>query len=293
MGYSVEDVAQLLGVSLRQVNAFVRAGFLAPATGADGRAQFSFQDVVLLRTAQGLVGADIAPARVKRALKKLKEQLPDGKPLTGVSIAAEGNRIVVRDGAARWNPESGQALFDFRVDELAKGAAQLTDFKPRAAKGQKDGGRGKAAGGAATEENADAEYSEDWYGVGCAREDEGDRDGAIAAYKRALAADESHVDAHINLGRMLHERGDTPLAVGHYQRALELRPGDSIAAFNLGVALEDQERLDEAASAYLQAVSADPRSADAHYNLAGVYERMGDRAGAIRHLRAYKQLTRR
>jgi tetratricopeptide (TPR) repeat protein len=290
VGYSVEDVAQLLGVSLRQVNAFVRAGFLAPATGDDGRAQFSFQDVVLLRTAQGLVGAAIAPARVKRALRKLKEQLPDGKPLTGVSIAAEGNRIVVRDGRTRWNPESGQALFDFRVDELAKDAAQLSDFKPRAAKVT---GKGKAASDGVTTAGEDAEYSEDWYGVGCAREDEGDRDGAVAAYKRALGADETHVDAHINLGRMLHERGETPLAVRHYQRALELKPGDSIAAFNLGVALEDQERFDEAASAYLQAVSTDPRSADAHYNLAGVYERMGDRAGAIRHLRAYKQLTRR
>lgn len=289
MGYSVEDVAQLLGVSLRQINAFVRAGFLAPATDPNGRAQFSFQDVVLLRTAQGLVGADIAPARVKRALAKLKHQLPDGKPLTGVSIAAEGNRIVVRDGRTRWNPESGQALFDFRVEELAKDAAALTDFKPRASKGGK--GRGKDGDGG----HADgaAEFVEDWYGVGCAREDEGDRDGAIAAYKRALNADETHVDAHINLGRMLHERGETPQAVQHYERALALRPGDAIAAFNLGVALEDQERLDEAAHAYLQAVATDPRSADAHYNLAGVYERMGDRAGAIRHLRAYKQLTRR
>ena len=288
MGYSAQDVAQLLGVSLRQINAFVRAGFLAPATGADGNAQFSFQDVVLLRTAQGLVGADIAPARVKRALKKLKQQLPDGKPLTGVSIAAEGNRIVVRDGRTRWNPESGQALFDFRVEELAKEAAALTDFKPRAQKG-----KGHAKDGDGADATEAAEYGEDWYGVGCAREDEGDRDGAIAAYKRALAADDAHVDAHINLGRMLHERGETPQAVRHYERALTLRPGDAIAAFNLGVALEDQERLDEAAHAYLQAVSTDPRSADAHYNLAGVYERMGDRAGAIRHLRAYKQLTRR
>ncbi len=289
MGYSAQDVAQLLGVSLRQINAFVRAGFLAPATGDDGHAQFSFQDVVLLRTAQGLVGADIAPARVKRALKKLKQQLPDGKPLTGVSIAAEGNRIVVRDGRTRWNPESGQALFDFRVEELAKDAAALTDFKPRAHKA----GKGQAKAGDGAKADDAAEYGEDWYGVGCAREDEGDRDGAIAAYKRALSADEAHVDAHINLGRMLHERGETPQAVRHYERALEMRPGDAIAAFNLGVALEDQERLDEAAHAYLQAVSTDPRSADAHYNLAGVYERMGDRAGAIRHLRAYKQLTRR
>lgn len=275
MGYSADEVAKLIGVSVRQVQSYVRAGFLAPERGDDGEPRFSFQDVVLLRTAKGLVGARIAPARVKRALARLKRQLPEGRPLTGVAIAAEGNRIVVRDGGARWNPESGQVLFDFRVAELAAGIAEL---KPRAP--QDDDERAHAAAAAA-----------DWYQIGCAREDEGDVDGAVAAYKQALDADETLADAHINLGRLLHERGDREGALAAYRRALELRPGDALAAFNLGVALEDAGQDDEAAAAYTRAIESDPRAADAHYNLAGLYERTGDRAAAIRHLRAYKKLT--
>jgi tetratricopeptide (TPR) repeat protein len=281
VSYSAEDVARLLGIPVKRVQSFVKSGFLVPARDGDGTPRFSFQDVVLLRTAEGLVGARITPERVKRALARLRRQLPDGRPLTGVAIAADGNRIVVRDGGAQWNPESGQVLFDFEVGELAKEAQALTAWRPRADK-------------AVAEAKVDPRHAaDDWYATGCKREEEGDREGAVAAYKRALAIDDGHADAHINLGRIFHERGDLINGVRHYQRAVELRPDDGVAAFNLGVALEDQERLDEAVSAYLTAVHCDPRAADAHYNLAGLYERLGDRAGAIRHLRAYKKLTGR
>jgi tetratricopeptide (TPR) repeat protein len=279
VGYTAQDLARLLGLPLKRVQAYVRSGFLSPTRDGDGTLRFSFQDMVLLRTAHGLVGARIAPARVKRALARLREQLPAGRPLTGVAIAAEGDRIVVRDGGARWNPESGQVLFDFQVSQLARDAA-LTPLQPR-----------KPA--AVDPDAARRDEAEDWYQTGCQREDEGDADGAIAAYKRALQRDPEHVDAHINAGRLLHERRETAQAVRHYQRALALRGDDAIAAFNLGVALEDQERHDEVIAAYQLAVQCDPRAADAHYNLAGLYERLGDRAAAIRHLRAYKQLTRR
>lgn len=280
MGYSVEDVARLLGLSLKQVQGYVKSGFLAPARDGEGALRFSFQDVVLLRTAKGLVGARIPSARVKRALARLRQQLPDGRPLTGVAIAADGKRIVVRDGGAQWNPESGQVLLDFQVRELHDEAQALTAWKPKA-EPKKDPAAEKR------------QAAEDWYQTGCIREDEGDKDGALAAYKKAIALDGEHADAHINAGRVCHERRELANAVRHYQRALELRSDDAVAAFNLGVAFEDQERLDEAVGAYLTAVSSDPRAADAHYNLAGLYERLGDRAGAIRHLRAYKKLVGR
>jgi tetratricopeptide (TPR) repeat protein len=84
-----------------------------------------------------------------------------------------------------------------------------------------------------------------------------------------------------------------PAAEAHYRRALVIRPGDATALFNLGVALEDQGRNSAALEAYAQAIEADGRNADAHYNAARLYEKGGDYGASLRHLRAYRDLTRR
>src|SRR5439155_70431 len=105
-GYGAREVAKMLGLSVSEVRAYVRAGFLEPTRGPRGALRFSFQDLVLLRTAKGLVSARIAPRRVRSALRKLKEQLPEGRPLRGVHIRAVGDRIVVGDGDASWRPKT-------------------------------------------------------------------------------------------------------------------------------------------------------------------------------------------
>src|SRR5437764_6075932 len=122
-GYSTRDVATMLGLSPEQVRSYVRAGFLSPPRGARGELRFTFQDLVLLRTAKGLVAAHVPSRRVRQALARLKHQLPSGRPLTAVRILADGRRVIARDGREIWNPESGQALLDFDVSDLARDAA--------------------------------------------------------------------------------------------------------------------------------------------------------------------------
>lgn len=262
----------MLGLSVGQVRAYVRAGFLMPARGPRRELRFSFQDLVLLRAAQGLIAAHIPFRKVRRALGKLREQIPRERPLTGLHISAEGEGIVVSDGEARWQPESGQVLFDFEVRDLARQAAPMARRAVRAAAG-------------------DDLSAEDWYHWGCDLE-EGAPEEARRAYQRALELDPGCADAHVNLGRLLHEAGDVRRAQVHYQSALAACPDDATAAYNLGVALEDLGRAEEAAQAYEAAVAADPAQADAHFNAARVYEGLGRRAAALRHLRTYKKLTR-
>ncbi len=273
-GYSTGEVARLLGLSPSQVRGYVRAGFLSPERGARGALVFSFQDLVFLRTARGLAAARVAPRRIRGALRRLSQQLPEGRPLTAVRIAVEGSRIVVEDGARRWQPESGQILFDFGVADLARKVAPMVRRAYREA--QQDG----------------PEFSaDDWYEWACELEP-GSPGEARKAYERALALDPAHADAHVNLGRLLHESGDPSQAEPHYRAALAGRPDDATAAFNLGVALEDLGRAPEALAAYELAVEADPGNADAHFNAAALAERLGHAAAALRHLRTYRSLTR-
>jgi tetratricopeptide (TPR) repeat protein len=272
-GYSLKDVAGLLSLSEAQVRGFVRSGLLTPARGVRGEQRFGLHDLVLLRTAKALL-ARVPPRKLHRALARLKEQLPRGRPLTGVRITAAGEELVVRDGGSSWEADSGQRVLDFEVADLAREVAPLA--------------RRAAAQALAAAEQVDADG---WFELAEDLEP-CDLERARDAYRRCLELDPHHVDAHVNLGRLLHEAGQTQAAETHYRMALVLRPQDATAAFNLGVALEDLGRTAEAIPAYERALRADADHADAHFNVARLYERGGRKAAALRHLQAYRRLTR-
>ena len=272
-GYSSQDVARLLGLTVAQVRGFARDGFLAPGRGRGGALQFSFQDLVILRTAKALVAARIPTRRIRRALRRLRQQLPRGRSLAELRIVAEGDRIVVSDGDTAWNPESGQTHLDFAVSDLATRAAPVARRTAQAAR--------------AVERDLDAD---DWYELGLELEavEPGE---ARDAYRRALELDAHHADAHVNLGRLLHEQGMIEEAERHYRLALREDPDHATAAFDLGIALEDLGRPADAIEAYRAALATDPRLADAHYNVARLYEKLGKKAAALRHLSIYRRLA--
>jgi tetratricopeptide (TPR) repeat protein len=273
-GYTSREVAKLLGLSVGRVRGFVRSGFLAPERGRRGELRFSFPDLVLLRAAKELVGQAIAPQRVRAALRKLRAELPIGRPLSALSISAEGGRVIVRDGRRRWNPESGQQLFSFHVAELADKVAPLAERRVAEARV------------ATTRLRV-----EDWYELGCELETSRPED-ARDAYRRAIELDPTHAAAHTNLGRLLHEAGEIGAAEAHYRQALVAEPNDVTASFNLAVVLEDRDRIEDAIVAYQRVLAIDDSYADAHYNLARLYERQGRGVVAVRHLRAYRRLMK-
>lgn len=95
----------------------------------------------------------------------------------------------------------------------------------------------------------------------------------------------------MNLGRLLHEHGDPYAAAARYRLALDAQPDDATAWFNSGVALEDKGDVDGAIVAYTPAFGIKPSMADAHFNASRLYERRGQKAPALKHLRAYGKLT--
>ena len=272
-GYTAREAAALLAVPPQRIHYFVRIGLLAPPRGERGEYRLSFQDLVVLRAAKGLLDAGVSARRVRRALAYLPSQLPRGRSLSAVRITAEGGEVVVRAGSRSWNPESGQALLDFEVAELAEAAAPLA---PRLVRD------------AATPSGPAS--AEDWFRLACELEPTSPEE-AIGVYRRVLQIAPGHQDALLNLGRLLHEAGRVAEAEEHYRGALAASPGEPVAAYNLGVALEDQGRLAAAAAAYRQAIAGDPGNADAVYNLAGVCERIGEAEEALRWLMEYRRLT--
>lgn len=265
--YSTQESSRILDVAAARVQGFVRAGIVEPSRGDSNEYRFTFQDLLVMRTALELERSDISRRRVNAALRALRDRLPLDRPLTSFQIRAMDGQIVVDDETTRWQPISGQTLLDFdQVDPASP--VPLVDDEPTGSRN-----------------------AEEWYELGCSLEGSSPR-MARELYRRALELDPGHVDARINLGRLHHEDGQLGEARQAYERALEVRPDHPTAAYNLGVVLEDLGRPDDAVEAYQRAIASDAGLADAYYNLARLYEQAGDRAAAIRHLKSYNELVR-
>jgi tetratricopeptide (TPR) repeat protein len=220
----------------------------------------------VLRTAQALAAAKIPPRRINRSLKELRRHLPEAAPLSGLSIEALGDRVVVKEGARRWRPDSGQYVLDFEADPAEGSLRSIA---------RSDTGAG----------------AEDWFARGCDLE-RADPLAAREAYERALRSDPAHAGAHLNLGRLVHEAGRLAEAERVYRRAILACGGDPLLYYNLGVLLEDMGRRSAAMDAYEKALHEDPRFADCHYNLGLLCKALGRPKQALKHMAQYRKLVK-
>jgi tetratricopeptide (TPR) repeat protein len=266
--YGVREAAKVLGLASGTIRALVRAGFVSPTRGPRNAWRFSFQDLIVLRTAQVLSAAKIPVRRITRSMKELRRRLPSSMPLSGLSIGADADRVVVREGMRRWRADSGQYLLAFDRDPRDGSLSVVQPERPQP-----------------------PPSAAQWFERALARESV-DARAAITAYRRALAADPALLDARINLGRLLHDSGRLPEAERIYREANEQGAKDASLLYNMGVLLEDMNRKDEAVAAYEAALRNDPRLADCCYNLALLCEALGKPREAIRYMGQYRRLIR-
>jgi tetratricopeptide (TPR) repeat protein len=272
--FDAAQAARIVGVPPPRLRQCVRAGVLNPARDARGRLCFDFVDLVLLRTMRGLLARRVPMRQVARVLESLRRQI-GGRPLTQLSVYADGERVVAWDGASRWQPESGQFLFNFDASRVLQRASRVARL-PTPPK--------------STPTRLPQLTADEWCDLAMELEEASPLE-ARAAYHHAIDLDPHHTTARINLGRLLHGEGNLAGAEAHYRDALRHDPANALAWYNLGVLLEDRQQPDEALACYERAVRADAQLADAHYNLALLYERKGRQRDAVRHLAIFRRLA--
>jgi Flp pilus assembly protein TadD len=285
--YGVRDVEKLLRLPRSTIRTFVEAGFVSPARGPRNAWQFSFQDLIVLRTAQALANSNVPRQRITRSVRELRRHLPDSMPLSGLSIGAVGDRVVVKDGASRWVADSGQYLLAFEGDP-DRGSLSIMEQGERAPSGTSSE-PSRSPRTPRDEQGRPADATE-WFDKATALERR-DVAAAVHAYEQAIAADPALVTARINLGGLLHEAGRHAEAERVYREAIEADGSDAVLHYNLGVLLEDMGRRSEAMEAYQAALSRDPDLADCHYNLALLCHELKKPKDAIRHMAQYRKLT--
>ena len=111
-------------------------------------------------------------------------------------------------------------------------------------------------------------------------QEDGDPEGAIAAYQAALALDHRFAKAWVGIGNTEHRRGNEEQALKVLRRATEVDPINVEAWYNLGVVLEALDREGQAKLHYEQAIELDPEQVLALVNLGNLAAEAKDDATA-------------
>jgi tetratricopeptide (TPR) repeat protein len=221
--FGVREVEKLLRLPRSTIRALVEAGFVTPARGPRNALLFSFQDLIVLRTAQALAAAQVPAKRINRSLKELRRHLPETMPLSGLSIDAVGDRVVVKEGASRWQAESGQYLLAFEGDPTIGALKVITPAVEDALEDQID--RGYDLHEAGRHQEAEAAYRKALevhgpdavvlYNLGVLLEDMKRKVEAVDAYQAALRVDARMADCYYNLALLCEELGKAREAIRH------------------------------------------------------------------------------
>ncbi len=259
----------MFGIGTRQLQAWERAGLIAPRT------EYSFQDLSQLRILCALRAEDVPAASIRESVLAMRAVSGMANPLLEARVVRNGTRLAFRHCGAMVDPIRRQLLFDFD-----RGGAEESVSAPAPEPLR----RPSPAGPRVIQER---------FMAAVRAEETGDKQGAIAIYEEILRLDANYATAAINLGTIYFHLRQYDRAEELYRRATVSDPGYVLAYFDLGNVLDELGRLSESIAAYKKAVALSPGYADAHYNLALAYERTGQTRFALCHWRAYVKIDNR
>ena len=270
--YTARDVARLFSLSSSRLRYWARTGFIRPSGKTGRRPFYTFQDLISLRVAKGLLEQGVPLRAVRRSVEALRRSLPRvTRPLSELRVIADGQTVLVQGDGASFEPTTGQLVLDFAVQSLRDDVVRVLAHPRQSAASRK--------------------VAYERYLEGC-RLDEDDATVALAedAYRDAIRLDPSLSNALTNLGNLRFRRGYSPEAELLYRRALEIDPSQPEAHYNLGFICFERGDTGEAVRFFGEALVHDPGFADAHFNLAMALEDLGDLDAARPHWETYLRL---
>jgi tetratricopeptide (TPR) repeat protein len=206
--YKLGDVERLLGLPRSTLQALVRAGFVTPTRGARNAQLFSFQDLIVFRTAQSLARAGVPPRSIARAMKKLRGRSASGQYSLEFGGAPAARTLGARPAPKPLPPET--------VEERINHGLALHEA-------------GRLEEAAEVYRSAIESGSEDpvlLFNLGVLLEDMGRPEDAVIAYRASLNADPRDADCHFNLALLYEYLGKPKDAIRHmaqYRRLTSAR----------------------------------------------------------------------
>ncbi|MEW6688236.1 MAG: tetratricopeptide repeat protein [Pseudomonadota bacterium] len=223
--YSQRDVERLLGLPRSTIRALTAAGFVSPKRGPRNAPLYSFQDLVVLRTAQALAAAGVPRHRVSRAMKELRRREESGQyalPFAGGSLSVMHKAKAPPPSGAEWfaraialeatSPEGAMRAYERAIEAdpaLADARLNLGLLLHQAGQLAEAERAYREALGACGDDSLLH------YNLGVLLEDMGRAREAADAYRAALRADPRFADCHYNLALLCRSLGRPKEAIRH------------------------------------------------------------------------------
>ncbi len=269
--YTRAEVEKLTGAKATRLRALEKNGIVVPSARKGQKRAYTFQDLIALRAALGLLAKGVRVKDVVRAIGALKTAIPRvKKPLTELKVTGDGAKVVVRSSEGTFEPTTGQMMLDFDVRALRDDVVRV--LRP------------------AVKQHRARTAFEIYRRASELDEDPRTMEEAAKLYRQAIEIDPLLAIAYTNLGNILFRKGDETSAEALYSKALAIDPRQPEAKYNLGYLMLERHELDVAIRYFQGAIEADPRFADAYFNLAMAYEELGDRRNARPLWRTYLEL---
>jgi len=151
---------------------------------------------------------------------------------------------------------------------------------PAPANGEGSGGQSAAAESSSPASPANEQSVEELVNRGIEKGKEGDLDGAIAEFTRAIELNPKDDAPYYNRAQAKWLKKDGAGAIADYTRAIELGSTNPAAYNNRGNARAENNDRDGAIADYTRAIELNPNYARAYYNRAVTKQAKGDAAGA-------------
>lgn len=281
--YTPAMLAELLGISVRTVRRWQRAGFLIAATEVMQLPYFDYASLAIARQLSKWMEQGATTQSIQTQLDALRQRAGSEIPLQELPVSAEGKRLILRQGD-RFIEASGQLRFGFDATEEhgSRSPSIAIQFQSSAPNSELSQRRLPDTSHLDREEMIDEAI---------AAEDADELDAAIEWYRSALAAHGPDANICFQLAELLYRQGDTLAARERYYMALELNSELVEARANLGCVLAECNQLDLAIAAFEGALEQFSDYADVHFHLARVLEETGDLGRAAEHWQSFLELA--
>lgn len=274
--YNRRQVSQLIGVSEGKLRWWEKCGLIRPSRRYGREKFFSFENLIAVRAAKELTEKGCKATRIKKAIKKLCEEIPDaGKPLTKMKVCGNDRRLVIEKEGRDVEIDSGQILIDFSVSSMVRKIQESVT----AGRGMKQSIEGKSA------------Y--EWFLEGIALEDSPEPDDimkAEGAYRKALDLDPELAPAMTNLGNIIFRKGQLKEAEQYYRKAIRDDPYLSQPYYNLGCLKLNAGRPDIAMVFLKKTQELDPDFTDVYFHLALALEQEGRKEEALAQFKKFLEM---